>query len=767
MMGDARNRDFDNVFLTGKKGIEVSSTIPRGILVVETIPKLLQQGRGRLKLAEAGIGFKNADNGQVLTVPANDIHKVHWLRCARDWRFRIQRRNGEVVKIDGFPKDEHDTLASAVKSLYRLPLEQKEVSLRGWNWGTTDFSGPHMSFMVSNKPAFEIPLTEVANTTQPSKNEVSIELVGPGRAGEGDRRQKADTLTEIRFFVPGMATASQVGENAEGKKQLKDKEDALKTQEGNKEDGEIAVDDEELAVDDEGETISSASILFETIKQKADIDVLHSETIVSFNGLLCITPRGRFEIDFHATFLRLRGKSHDYKILYSSIQTLFLLPKPDELHHMLVIGLDPPVRQGQTRYPFLVFQFSNEDEVETNLNLDDETLTSKYEGKLQKSYDGPMYEVVTDVLKGLSGKKVTESKGTFRSAQAHDGIKCSLKAHEAFVFPLDKSILSIPKPTMHLLHADISAVTFSRVGATAGSNALKTFEIRIEMRNSPDIQFSSIARTEADPLQQYFRSKKIKIQSEMAEEGGPVSYAEGSDGEDDIPDTRGKASMDYEGGGDDSDESEDEDFVAESESDVAEEFNEDYQSESEAGGSDKESGSDADSSVSRKSKGSDDERPKSASKRKSSGGEKSDERPRKRAKKEKKEKDANAPKRFANSFMIFSNEKRAEVKASDPNMDIKDVSRKLGQMWKDMALEDKEKYEKLAQQDRARYDKEMAVYVPSAGGSSKAKASGSSKAKSSPAPAKSAKADKPSSSKKGGDFKSEEFINDSDEEMDD
>ena len=148
-----------------------------------------------------------------------------------------------------------------------------------------------MSFMVSNRPAFEIPLTEVANTTQPSKNEVSIELVGPGRAGEGDRRQKSDTLTEIRFFVPGMATASQVGENAEGKKQLKDKEDALKADEGHKEDGEIAVDDEELAVNDEGETISSASILFETIKQKADIDVLHSETIVSFNGLLCITPR--------------------------------------------------------------------------------------------------------------------------------------------------------------------------------------------------------------------------------------------------------------------------------------------------------------------------------------------------------------------------------------------------------------------------------------------------------------------------------------------
>ena len=34
-----------------------------------------------------------------------------------------------------------------------------------------------------------------------------------------------------------------------------------------------------------------------------------------------------------------------------------------------------------------------------------------------------------------------------------------------------------------------------------------------------------------------------------------MSYAEGSDGEDDLGDTRGKGAMDYEGGGDDSDES--------------------------------------------------------------------------------------------------------------------------------------------------------------------------------------------------------------------
>lgn len=73
----------------------------------------------------------------------------------------------------------------------------------------------------------------------------------------------------------------------------------------------------------------------------------------------------------HLDFFRLRGRSHDYKILYSSILSLALLPKPDDLHFMFVIGLDPPLRQGQTSYPFLVFQFEREEEVELELNIDE------------------------------------------------------------------------------------------------------------------------------------------------------------------------------------------------------------------------------------------------------------------------------------------------------------------------------------------------------------------------------------------------------------
>ena len=66
---------------------------------------------------------------------------------------------------------------------------------------------------------------------------------------------------------------------------------------------------------------------------------------------------------------RLRGKTYDYKIQYDHIKKFMLLPKPDDMHYLIAIGLDPPLRQGQTRYHFLVMQFKREEEVIIELNI--------------------------------------------------------------------------------------------------------------------------------------------------------------------------------------------------------------------------------------------------------------------------------------------------------------------------------------------------------------------------------------------------------------
>jgi len=104
---------------------------------------------------------------------------------------------------------------------------------------------------------------------------------------------------------------------------------------------------------------------------------------------------------------RLRGKTYDYKIQYEAIKKFMVLPKPDDLHCMLCIGLDPPLRQGQTRYPFIVMQFKSDEEVTLDLNITEEELEGKYKDKLQSHYEQPLHQVVTYIFKGLANKKVT------------------------------------------------------------------------------------------------------------------------------------------------------------------------------------------------------------------------------------------------------------------------------------------------------------------------------------------------------------------------
>ena len=177
-----------------------------------------------------------------------------------------------------------------------MTLETLEFSLRGWNWGNTEFEGSKLSFLVGNRPAFEVPMNQVANVTLPTKNEVSVEFNNPTSGPDG-KKIRDDMLVEMRFYVPGVATLGQVGEGLSGQKQMKDKseqdgEDSRKTSnDGGAEDGEIDAEMEEPALDDEGEVISKAALMYDTIKQRADVGTVQGEAIVTFQGLLCLTPR--------------------------------------------------------------------------------------------------------------------------------------------------------------------------------------------------------------------------------------------------------------------------------------------------------------------------------------------------------------------------------------------------------------------------------------------------------------------------------------------
>lgn len=174
---------------------------------------------------------------------------------------------------------------------------------------------------MDKQRVFEIPLTEVSRsvmqTSIGTKNDVSLEF------HQYDTTEDNESLSEVRFSIIGAT-------------------------ENNK---------------------SAAQIFHEKILSKADIVSTSGKGIVSLNNLPVLTPRGKYDIEMFSTFMKLHGKTYDYKILFSTITRLFQLPKPDQKHIYFILSLEPPIKQGQTRYPHLVFQFSKDENVEVTLNL--------------------------------------------------------------------------------------------------------------------------------------------------------------------------------------------------------------------------------------------------------------------------------------------------------------------------------------------------------------------------------------------------------------
>ncbi|RKP37175.1 FACT complex subunit pob3 [Dimargaris cristalligena] len=499
---------------------------------------------GILKFAKQGVGWKNSKTGQVITIAANDIKRVQWMRVARQYRLKFILKNGAWQKLDNFPREDFDSVKHVIRSLYRITLETRELSLKGGNWGKTEFQGNYLTFNAGTKTIFEVPLGDVANTNLAGKSEVSLEFLPPDRLNQADagraKGTRVDELVEMRFYIPGTTTSTKAAR---------------------------------METSGTEETQNAANVFYDMVKNKADLGQVTGESIALFQEILCLTPRGRYDIDMFPSFLRLRGKTYDYKISYESVIKLFLLSKPDDLHMVFVLGLDPPIRQGQTRYPFLVFQFIKDEEMDIELNLDEATLKEKYAGKLQKSYSDPTYQVVSSVFRGLTGRNVAVTGG-FNSLHQTAALKCSLKANEGYIYPLQKCFLFIPKPPTFIPHSEIGSVHFSRVGAATAAGPSRTFDMKFNMLSGTDYQFSSIPKEEYNVLEQYLREKKIKMKNELPD--GNSGYA-------DLSNLDALSDLDDSDAGDDDDESPDEDFqVASEESDVPEEYDEEYESAGES-----------------------------------------------------------------------------------------------------------------------------------------------------------------------------------------
>ena len=128
---------------------------------------------------------------------------------------------------------------------------------------------------MQNRPAFEIPYSEITNTNLAGKNEVAVEFSLPadgdtgtngalgGARGKGKKAGAGkDQLVEMRFYIPGVTT----------KKEALEGEDAPSDAEG----------DEEQ---------NAANLFYDTLMEKAEIGEVAGDTFATFLDVLHLTPR--------------------------------------------------------------------------------------------------------------------------------------------------------------------------------------------------------------------------------------------------------------------------------------------------------------------------------------------------------------------------------------------------------------------------------------------------------------------------------------------
>ncbi|KAI1772436.1 POB3-like protein [Hypoxylon cercidicola] len=517
----------------------------------------LSKESGKCRFAENGLGWKPSAGGNTFTLDRGDIASAQWSRAAKGYEVKILKRSSELVHLDGFQQEDLERLSKIFKNWYSINLDPKEHALRGWNWGKTEFSKAELVFNVQNKPSFEIPYSEITNTNLAGRNEVAVEFANSneddtgtnghlgGARGRGKKTGAGkDQIVEMRFYIPGTTTRKET----EG---------------------------EEAGSGGEEEK-NAATLFYETLMDKAEIGETAGDAIATFLEVLHLTPRGRFDIDMYEASFRLRGKTYDYKIQYDAIKKFMVLPKPDDLHFMLCIGLDPPLRQGQTRYPFIVMQAKKDEEVTIDLNLTEEQLNDQYKDKLSSHYEQPLHQVITYIFKGLANKKITSPAKDFMTHRNQFGIKCSIKAAEGFLYCLEKAFMFVPKPATYVSYDQTSSIVFSRVSGAV--SALSTFDIAVHMKSGgPSHQFSNINREDLKALENFFKLKGLRVKNEIDEDANLLAAAlreeEMDESEEEVVGARADR-----GSADEDEESVDDDFQAESESDVAEEYDSAHES---------------------------------------------------------------------------------------------------------------------------------------------------------------------------------------------
>lgn len=445
--------------------------------------------KAAVKMAPSGIGIKVAGSADIKTVRAEEIKEIQSYNGIKGHSIRIIRKDNRAFIVDSIEQGDLENIKEYAKKTYKLNVYARPLAVEGQVHGKMDVSEIGLEMKVNEKTLFDIPLWSITN---------AYDRKGEGIIDVGDEQHG---VVEIRF--------ASVGEGAK-----------------------------------------DASALIETVRSlTGSTDQFE---LFSLEEVVCVLPRGKCKLSVNNKVMHMIGKTYNHQILYSNITRIFHLERSleDGAEEMcyLIVEVSTPIRQGQTKYQFILFLLS-EEPVRISLGagesavayedqqegVEEDTEDGKEGGSdndvvqaepepagpkirelgLKAVYEGGLSRCVSEILGTLSGHPPIGA-GSFATMEGGKSLKCSCKANEGHLYPLKSGLLFITK-IAYIKYADIDVVEFSRINISA--RTAKTFDARVITKDDREYTFNGIQKAEFGPFEAYLARKGVKCRSEVVNEG--------------------------------------------------------------------------------------------------------------------------------------------------------------------------------------------------------------------------------------------------------
>lgn len=245
-------------------------------------------------------------------------------------------------------------------------------------------------------------------------------------------------------------------------------------------------------------------------KENKDINTdLPHEHLSVVKSVTSILPRGKHDLIFLETCLRLRGTKQDTDIPYSKILDVAIIdnmPKDPKKRVLLFLNLQSDTgSKSKAGLAAFVFQ------VQRDAELD---LASPTPGSDRLT--GPAVVVLCRAL-GLRGVQptafVAPSKDLFCSSNGHVAVEAVMGVNQGWLFPLQSALCFLEKPPIWIAHKDINFVEFCGTGA--GS---RTFDFCLHIMEDKTIEFTNLSKSDFGAVSSYVSRSGLTIGTEEGAE---------------------------------------------------------------------------------------------------------------------------------------------------------------------------------------------------------------------------------------------------------